>query len=946
MKSSAPWSVKGIERDARATAKEAAKRQGMTVGEWLNQVIYTAGEPTPSDGEIEGLKLRDLVTAIEHLHKRLAEADVKGADAIGELQRQFGGFAERVQLLERVKPAEGTYDDLSERLKKIEEKGGDRQRVAALRALEKAVAQVAVQFDNAQKTSLERLDATERQVQSLGDRVDNLGGDETSTNTGALQSAVEELTERVTRAETIADEASKLKDEAMAAGDPEFVERTGERLRVLGDEIKRGGDQIRALETALGKISDQIEAAERRSADGVQKVTETISELRESFGSESSGTSDHAAIIEIAVTAARQTTETQIGALQSAVQDVANRLEHFNATPVENAATKTDENTNLENASVTDEQSTSEADDVVPLAFDAEDTKETAQDTAKDESTATDAPSWGDSSDLESIEEDDDPFSFSEDDFAALTGEPKSVDDSNQASDDFAFDLDDEDAESPAVNKDVDATSDDPMLEIADSSIAGFDTDNATESNRDALDDILADLDPLASSSDAEKASKDTMGLSAPQPSEISKRLHFGDTDDTSIGDNALSEDEDSKDPQLRPTRRTLTAKQKAILAARARQKRKAAEHAATGGAHASGAAKALNDLSSERGFSRDDEDEEQDRSSSNPAAAALSWVKGRFSRNNTTDDENAAEVFDHTESPNSLNSSTLDSEQSKLDGIKASAGARPVTLALGVAIILALGALFFLVKDIVFKPDAAGPAPVASQTAAPQNTSSAAQTSDGAASPSTTDDAATNIGADTDIINPRALYLESITALNTAESQEVATAAIDRLEEAAALGHPPAQLQLGELYKTGQGVEQDLSQARIWFRRAANGGNVLAMHRIGVLTARGDGGPADTQAAISWFERAANRGLVDSQYNLGAIYHPTETGGASLQDAGKAYYWYSLASRNGDEQAGPLAVGVASALTTPERQEINRRVAAWRAEEPDAAANEVAPAG
>lgn len=189
-------------------------------------------------------------------------------------------------------------------------------------------------------------------------------------------------------------------------------------------------------------------------------------------------------------------------------------------------------------------------------------------------------------------------------------------------------------------------------------------------------------------------------------------------------------------------------------------------------------------------------------------------------------------------------------------------------------------------------------------------------------------------------------MYLDSIAALNAAESPDAASAAIERLEEAAALGHPPAQLQLGELYKTGQGVEEDLSQARIWFRRSANGGNVLAMHRIGVLTARGDGGPADTQAAISWFERAANRGLVDSQYNLGAIYHPTEDGGAAIQDAGKAYYWYSLASRNGDTQAGPLAVGVASALTTAERQEIERRVAAWRAEEPDAAANEVSTTG
>lgn len=932
MKSSAPWSVKGIERDARETAKEAAKRQGMTVGEWLNQVIYTAGEPTPSDGEIEGLKLRDLVTAIEHLHKRLAEADVKGADAIGELKRQFGGVVERVQLLERVKPAEGTYADLSERLKKVEEKGGDRQRVAALRALEKAVAQVAVQFDSAQKASLERLDATERQVQSLGDRIDNLGDSEVpgDANTGALKNAVEELTERVARAETIADEASKLKDEAMAAGDPEFVERTGERLRILGDEIKRGGDQIRDLETALGKISDQIEAAEKRSADGVQKVTETIAELRESFSPETGASSDHAAIAEIAVTAAQQTTEAKIGALQSAVQDVAKRLERFQTNPSENVPSD----------SAMDAQSASKAEETTPLAFDIEGENEPSQNEAHN-AAAIGATSWNEKSDSEALDEDEDPFSFSEDDFASLTGESKSADLGHQPSDDFAFDLDDEEADTSTASNEVSAKPDDPMSEIADAqtSDTGSDADNAIASNRDALDDIIADFDPVKPASDGEETPKSAMGLAARQPSEISKHLHFGDTDDddddeASLDQSASSKDETSKDAQSRPTRRTLTAKQKAILAARARQKRKAVEQATTGSGYASGASKTLTGSSAEHDFTRRNEETSEEENAGGPVASAVSWVKARFSRNKDEDEA------DHIESADSLYSSEEEAEQSKLDGIKASAGARPVTLALGVAIVLALGALFFLVKDIVFKPDATGPAPIASQTAQPQQSAADAQTPNAAQTPSTTD-----IASDNSIINPRALYLESITALNAADSQEVASAAIGKLEEAAALGHPPAQLQLGELYKTGQGVEQDLSQARIWFRRSANGGNVLAMHRIGVLTARGDGGPADTQAAISWFERAANRGLVDSQYNLGAIYHPTETGGASLQDAGKAYYWYSLASRNGDEQAGSLASGVASALTDPERQEIDRRVAAWQAETPDPAANEVAPA-
>ena len=40
MKPGIPWSVKGIEPKAREAAKLAARRAGLTLGEWLNSVIF------------------------------------------------------------------------------------------------------------------------------------------------------------------------------------------------------------------------------------------------------------------------------------------------------------------------------------------------------------------------------------------------------------------------------------------------------------------------------------------------------------------------------------------------------------------------------------------------------------------------------------------------------------------------------------------------------------------------------------------------------------------------------------------------------------------------------------------------------------------------------------------------------------------------------------------
>ena len=48
MKPGLPWSIKGIEPDAREAAKQAARRSGMTLGEWLNSRILDESDETPA----------------------------------------------------------------------------------------------------------------------------------------------------------------------------------------------------------------------------------------------------------------------------------------------------------------------------------------------------------------------------------------------------------------------------------------------------------------------------------------------------------------------------------------------------------------------------------------------------------------------------------------------------------------------------------------------------------------------------------------------------------------------------------------------------------------------------------------------------------------------------------------------------------------------------------
>ncbi|MFN0023292.1 MAG: hypothetical protein ACKVS5_05265, partial [Parvularculaceae bacterium] len=328
MKPNVPWSVKGIDKDARETAKAAAQREGLTVGEWLNQTIYTAGDPDAAvtTGDIEGLKVRDLASAIEHLSRRMAGADARSADAIDSLARSLGGAVERLQRMERARNPDDAAPDLAQRVQSLEAKAGDRTRIDALRALEKAVSQVAQQFGAAQASSLARLDTVEKSLQSIATRLEAPAAAAISADT--MRQAFEQMAARIERTERVADEAARLKAEAGASTDADFVQKTGLRLRILGDEIKRGGDQIRTLEGTIGRLGQQIDAAEKRSAEGIQKVAETIADLRADVaGGDAADQAAARADIEAAVTEITQRTEDRIGALQRSFDEMVRRLD-------------------------------------------------------------------------------------------------------------------------------------------------------------------------------------------------------------------------------------------------------------------------------------------------------------------------------------------------------------------------------------------------------------------------------------------------------------------------------------------------------------------------------------------------------------------------------------------------------------------------------------------
>lgn len=186
---------------------------------------------------------------------------------------------------------------------------------------------------------------------------------------------------------------------------------------------------------------------------------------------------------------------------------------------------------------------------------------------------------------------------------------------------------------------------------------------------------------------------------------------------------------------------------------------------------------------------------------------------------------------------------------------------------------------------------------------------------------------AAAGAGTGSPVVSPGP-GAESYGAVQAALTRGEATA-FARLTGLADAGDPDAQLHLASFYETGRaGLPRDLAMARMWTRRAAGGGNRVAMHNLGLFLTEGDGGPRDVEEAAAWFRRAADRGVVDSQFNLGLLY---EAGRGVPRNLREAYRWFAIAANAGDLAAREKQVEIEGRLSVRERADLDRESSAYQ---------------
>jgi hypothetical protein len=134
--------------------------------------------------------------------------------------------------------------------------------------------------------------------------------------------------------------------------------------------------------------------------------------------------------------------------------------------------------------------------------------------------------------------------------------------------------------------------------------------------------------------------------------------------------------------------------------------------------------------------------------------------------------------------------------------------------------------------------------------------------------------------------------------------------------------GDARGPLALGEMARSGEGIERDAPLARDLLTRAAEMGQLKAMVALASMLRGGEGGEPDKAAALRWLQLAASRGDGFGQLQLAELL---EAGEDAPKDEEAAFVWYRLA-----ESALVGTPGAVAARTAAER--VSQRLGDERA--------------
>ena len=266
MTSGAPWSVKGIDPKAREIAKDLARRSGMTLGEYINQMLLDGGAEAATQEvprralsavaarpvadsrppKRSGDDLDRVLAALHELSARLESSEMSQAAAAARFEAAVADLrSDQARIAERLQTAEAGV-------------GAGSSRTDTLRALEGALNKVAGHLQDGEARSRDALVMLRREMGQEMQRVTDQLGLKVEEVENRSADAIAQVSAEVTRVASVVEHRLRRADDAQA-----------ESLEKLGSEIAR----------ITERLSERIAAAERRSAQAIDDVGEQMARV-------------------------------------------------------------------------------------------------------------------------------------------------------------------------------------------------------------------------------------------------------------------------------------------------------------------------------------------------------------------------------------------------------------------------------------------------------------------------------------------------------------------------------------------------------------------------------------------------------------------------------------------------------------------------------------------
>jgi localization factor PodJL len=927
MRSGVPWSVKGIEPEAREAAKQAARRAGVTLGTWLNQVIMDSGtdevgrqepsamqtrysppEQTPSQTSLPGpaadldpvaQAVRELVQRVDNSERRTAEMTRKLEQTVSQLATRFDqpGYEteERYSSASSADPLERKLQMLGERLERGGRGGLRPEDQRTIQTLEKAVNAVVDHLETAEQRTDSTLAEIRETLGSLSHRVENAELEAEREDAKRRSEALEStLTQLATRLEKMEQGVSGIGPQAVQAA-----------LRAIEEKSQADNQRaaIEKLQTNLDKMTERLERSEARADDTVKAFENSVTSIARKIED-----LDRAHRTEVP------------DALATRFEQMAQRLEHNErltmeaAQAVEKAIAGIGENLSAsegrERETLTSLQAMIERMTSRLNTLEKE-TKTVKAKTALSPQVNMGAPTAGFPP--------AGPFGLPA--FDAPPMMPTAI------GDNFGPAFGPGDWDAPARGDYLDARVD----------------------ARGPYGETRIDPPPYAPTREAHEALHHEESAPPPFVARNGEGA-FDEPDHAEIDDGVIPPDPEE------PAQNVGERAANDFLAAA----RRAAQAAASGG-HAErvdapyyGTAPNTGFTAAPARFSAQDENDGRGRKLILGVAASfvvLAFLAGAYVmlRGSPTP---VAPVVERTlpeaergegaaptviETPRNTIDPEANPEEAGAGNATTGENAAPASTSSDTAPGTANEALV---------PPPAKPAPAPAPkapTAEPAGQATLTPAAPLTPAPSTPVDTAPVAPAKLTLMdaarqgNAAAQYEVGQRYANGEGVDQDMGEAAKWFERAAQQGLAAAQYRLATQYEKGRGVKQDDRLARDWYEKAARSGNVKAMHNLAVIHAEGRGTAQDFKTASEWFTQAADHGLGDSQYNLAIL---NERGLGIAKDLVAAYKWLDIAAKGGDQGAAAKRDALATELSAEDLAKAKVASGTWRAKTPDALAN------